>query len=431
MSVIFKQLSTDEVKKRLQYQNVHLIDVRPVDAYNGWALQGETHSGHIPGAKSLPFSWTKYVDWIEMVHRKNLLPQNEVVLYGYPDDDLERVANLFNKSGFEKVSLYPAFLSEWVTDRQLPLEKLSRYQNLVPASWLKELISGGRPQHYNNDKFVVIHAHYRNRDAYLSGHVPGATDMDTLAVEAPETWNRRSPDELKKAFEENGITADTTVVVYGKFLFPDNADEFPGSAAGDIGAIRIALIMMYAGVKDVRVLNGGFQSWKDAGYEIEYQDRPKQPVSNFGAQIPARPELFVDLPEAKEMLASPHAELVCVRSWPEYIGEVSGYNYIKPKGRIPGAIFADCGSDAYHMENYRNFDHTTREYQEIEAIWKSNGITPDKHLAFYCGTGWRGSEAWFNAWLMGWPNVSVYDGGWFEWSADPSNPIETGVPEKK
>jgi len=30
---------------------------------------------------------------------------------------------------------------------------------------------------------------------------------------------------------------------------------------------------------------------------------------------------------------------------------------------------------------------------------------------------------------MGWPRVSVYDGGWFEWSNDPENPFETGVPE--
>jgi thiosulfate/3-mercaptopyruvate sulfurtransferase len=80
------------------------------------------------------------------------------------------------------------------------------------------------------------------------------------------------------------------------------------------------------------------------------------------------------------------------------------------------------------MENYRNVDHTTREFHETEEIWMNNGITPDKHLAFYCGTGWRGSEAWFNAWLMGWPRVSVYDGGWFEWSNDPENPFETGVP---
>lgn len=185
---------------------------------------------------------------------------------------------------------------------------------------------------------------------------------------------------------------------------------------------------MFAGVKDVRVLNGGFQSWKDEGFEISYNDEPKNIINDFGKIIPENPHLAVDTPEAKELIKSPKAELVCVRSYPEYIGEVSGYNYIEKKGRIPGAVFADCGSDAYHMENYRNLDHTTREFNEIVDNWKKDGITPDKHLAFYCGTGWRGSEAWFNAWLMGWPNVSVYDGGWFEWSNDPDNPTETGTP---
>jgi thiosulfate/3-mercaptopyruvate sulfurtransferase len=278
---------------------------------------------------------------------------------------------------------------------------------------------------------VIFHAHYRNREAYLTDHIPGAIDMDTLALEDPETWNRRSPEELKKALEQHGITHDTTVILYGKYMTPDNADDFPGSAAGHIGAIRNAFIMMYAGVKDVRVLNGGFQSWKDAGFEISNEDVPKTQIADFGATIPVQPKLAVDVPEAKEIIKSDKANLVCVRSWPEYIGEVSGYNYIEKKGRIPGAVFGNCGTDAYHMENYRNLDHTTREYHEIEEIWEKIGITADKHNAFYCGTGWRGSEAFYNAWLMDWPKVSVFDGGWFEWSNDPKNPFETGVPEKK
>ena len=47
------------------------------------------------------------------------------------------------------------------------------------------------------------------------------------------------------------------------------------------------------------------------------------------------------------------------------------------------------------------------------------GITPDKRVAFYCGTGWRTSETWFYAYLMGWDRIAVYNGGWFEWSQDP------------
>lgn len=411
-------------------QNVKIIDVRPVEAYNGWRLQREKRNGHIAGAKSLPAKWLKYIDWIEIVRHKEILPEHKIIVYGYSPEETQKVAERFEKSGYKNVSVYPHFVEEWTANPDLPMQKLERYKNLVSAEWVNELISGGNPAEYENDKFVLVHSHYRNREAYLSGHIPGAIDMDTLALEAPETWNRRSPEELKSSLEAHGITADTTVVLYGKYMDPDNDDEFPGSAAGDIGAIRSAFIMLYAGVKDVRVLNGGFQSWQDVGFETSFTDEPKKPVADFGVSIPQKPELAVDTPEAKEMIAAATAELVCVRSWPEYIGEVSGYNYIKARGRIPGAVFADCGSDAYHMENYRNVDHTTREFHEIAENWINNGITPDKHLAFYCGTGWRGSEAWFNAWLMGWPRVSVYDGGWFEWSNDPDNPYETGVPEK-
>lgn len=423
-----KEITTTELKERAA-AGARVIDVRAVDAYNGWKLQNESRGGHIKGAKSLPVKWTKYMDWIEIVRHKEIQPEEEIILYGYNEKESEKVAENFSKAGYDNLYIYKKFLSEWVADESNPMEKLPNYRQLVPAEWVHKLISGEKPKEYENEKFVVVHSHYRNRDAYLSGHIPGAIDMDTNALESPETWNRRSPGEIKETLEKHGINADTTVVLYGKFMFPDNADEFPGSAAGDIGAIRNAFIMMYAGVKDVRVINGGFQSWEDAGYKVSTEDVSKKPVEDFGAEIPAKPELAVDVPQAKEMLAAKDAELVCVRSYPEYVGEVSGYNYIEAKGRIPGAVFADCGSDAYHMENYRNVDHTTREFHEVAEIWKKNGITPNKHLAFYCGTGWRGSEAWFNAWLLGWPQVSVYDGGWFEWSNDPSNPYETGEPE--
>jgi thiosulfate/3-mercaptopyruvate sulfurtransferase len=412
----------------LELEETKVIDVRPVEAYNGWKLNNESRGGHIKNAKSLPSKWLKYIDWIETVRHKNILPGDNIVIYGYTREETDNVAVRFRQSGYENISVYKHFVDEWASNTDLPMQKLERYTQLVSAEWVNRLISDGAPDEYDNDKFVVVHSHYRNRDAYLSGHIPGAIDMDTLALESPETWNRRSPEELKSALEQHGITHDTTVVLYGKFMFPNNDDPFPGSAAGDIGAIRNAFIMMYAGVKDVRVLNGGFQSWQDAGLEISKEDVPKKPVAEFGAEIPVNPHLAVDTPEAKRMILAASAELVCVRSWPEYIGEVSGYNYIEKKGRIPGALFADCGSDAYHMENYRNVDHTAKEFHEIADNWLKSGITPDKHLAFYCGTGWRGSEAWFNAWLMGWPNVSVYDGGWFEWSNDPENPFETGNP---
>lgn len=429
MNNLFNEISTQYLFSILNNENTKIIDIRPINAYNGWRLKNEKRGGHIKGAKSLPIKWSNYIDWIEIVRSKQIIPENNIIIYSYTKEESEKVAKIFQKAGYTNIQIYNHFIDEWSAKENYSMEHLARYNQLVSSEWVKDLLDGKNPTEYNNNKFIVVHSHYRNRKAYLSGHIPDAIDMDTLALEAPETWNRRSPEELKKALEKHGITSDTTVILYGKYMSPDNDDEFPGSAAGHIGAIRNNFIMLYAGVKDVRVLNGGFQSWKDAGFEISTVDEPKNPVKEFGTIIPAQPQLAVDIPEAKEMLKSKDANLVCVRSWPEYIGELSGYNYIEKTGRIPGAVFGNCGTDAYHMENYRNLDHTTREFHEIAEIWKEVGITPDKHNAFYCGTGWRGSEAFYNAYLMGWPRVSVFDGGWFEWSNDAMNPFEKGIPE--
>ena len=423
------RVSTRELLELLPDPGLRLLDVRPIDAYNGWRLRGEARGGHIAGARALPRRWADYLDWIEIVRAKGIAPEHALVLYGYDAAEAETVGSLFVRSGYEDVSLYHDFLGQWCPDERLPMEHLPRYRHLVPPEWLHGLITDGTAPERADGPYVVGHAHYRPTGDYERGHIPGALDLDTNKLESTETWNRRSPAEVRQVLQDLGIDADTTVVLYGRFSSPANSDPFPGSAAGQIAAFRCAFIMLWAGVRDVRVLNGGLQSWEDAGYEVTTTPGEPHPVADFGAEIPAAPRYAVDLPEAKAILAADDANLVCVRSWPEYIGDVSGYNYIAKKGRIPGAVFAECGSDAYHMENYRHLDHTNREYGEIAAAWQASGITPDKHNAFYCGTGWRGSEAFFNAWLMGWPRVSVYDGGWFEWSSDDRNPIATGVPE--
>jgi len=429
MSKEILSLTTAEVQAAVNQNDTILVDLRAVEAYNGWRLEGESRGGHIRGARSLPFSWTRWIDWIEVVRSKGIAPDKKVILYAYRSPDARMAAQRFLDSGYGQVWVYEHFVDEWTSDPQLPMEHLERYKHLVYPQWLKTLLDGGRPPEFEGEDFVLCHGHYQNPEDYEKGHIPGALSLDTNTLESTETWNRRHPEEIKATLENLGIRASTTVILYGRFSFPDNNDPFPGSSAGHLGSIRAAFILMYAGVRDVRILNGGIRSWEEAGYPVSQEACQVVRRGDFGLQIPARPELAVDIPEAKEILTSDDANLVSVRSWPEYIGELSGYNYIEKKGRIPGSVFGNCGTDAYHMENYRNLDHTTREYHEIAAIWEEVGVVPEKHNAFYCGTGWRGSEAWLNAWLMGWPRVSVFDGGWFEWSNDPSNPYETGLPK--
>jgi len=405
-----------------------LLDVRPVAAFNGWRLRGEARGGHVPGARSLPREWTRYLDWVDVVESRQLDLGRPIALYGYSADDTEDMAEKLQRLGFGEIHRYDGFIEEWSADTSRPLHRLQRYRQLVHPAWLHALVHDQSAEQLPPAGAVICHAHFNNPADYEAGHIPGAISLDTNTLESPETWNRREPHELQETLQRLGIRHDTTVILYGRCSHPTYDLPHPGQNAGQLAAMRCALIMLYAGIEDVRVLNGGIHSWLAAGYALSTEPSAAYPASDFGTEIPAHPEYIVDLPTARRLIGSPDAELVSVTSWREFIGEFSGYHYIEKRGRIPGAVFGNCGSDAYHMENYRNLDHTTREFPALARNWATAGIIPEKHVAFYCGTGWRASEAFMNAWLMGWPRISIYDGGWYEWSADPRNPIALGLP---
>ena len=426
-------VSVADLRARLDDPGTVVVDARPIAAYNGWRRHGEARGGHVPGAVALPWSWLPSLDDAEaerQLRAKGILGAATVVVYGDGSADASVLATRIRAEGHADVRVLEPGWPAWAAEPSLPLERLPRFDRLVDPDWLQAVLDGDRPEAAPAGPALLFHVNFGVPEEYADGHLPGAVYLDTNRLEDPADWNRRSAGELEATLLALGIGHDTTVVLYGRDTEGDANEKWPGRRAGQIAATRAALILRYAGVDDVRILDGGYDRWVRAGHPIEAVTREPSPVPSFGVAIPRRPELIVDIAEAKAILADPaHAALVSVRTWREQIGAVSGYNYIGPAGRISGDVWGNCGSDAYHMQHYRTVDNTMRAYPEIAANWAAAGITPDKHVAFYCGTGWRASETWFYAYLMGWPRVAVYDGGWFEWSRDPAaNPIEVGVP---
>ncbi len=425
-------VSTSELHRRLG-PDLTIVDVRPLPAYNGWRLGGESRGGHIPGAASFPAAWLEDIDEVEverLLEEKDIVPGREVVLYG-DERDVSAFRSRLIGLGHSQFRIQELGWPDWADDPALPTERLPNYERLVHPEWLAQLLEGRAPEAAPPGPFLLFHVNFGVPEEYEETHLPGALYLDTNLLENPVGWNRRSPGELDAALRGLGITYDTTVVVYGRDTEGDADEKWPGRRAGQISACRAALILLYCGVRDVRVLDGGYDAWVRSGNPLETTPREPTPAPSFGMSIPRRPEVIVDIDEAKQILADPRgAALVSVRTWSEHVGEVSGYNYIRPAGRIAGDVWGNCGSDAYHMQHYRNADNTMRAYPEIAANWAEAGITPDKWVAFYCGTGWRASETWFYAYLMGWQRIAVYDGGWHEWSQDPiANAIEVGEPE--
>ncbi|EQK58893.1 sulfurtransferase [Clostridioides difficile] len=194
-----------------------------------------------------------------------------------------------------------------------------------------------------------------------------------------------------------------------------------------MASYRLAVILRYIGVKDVRVLNGGTNSWLSAGYELEFISNPKHSCTNFGADIPVNSQLIVTTSELRQKLKEKNKFiLVDNRTWDEHIGKVSGYTYYDKKGRIPGALYGHSGSDSVSLEEYRNIDNTMRNKYEILEMWDKENIDVNKQLIFMCGSGWRAAEVLTYANVIGVENTSLYSDGWMGWSLDNSNLIEVG-----
>lgn len=134
--------------------------------------------------------------------------------------------------------------------------------------------------------------------------------------------------------------------------------------------------------------------------------------------------------QARALSQQADGTLASIRSHAEFIGATSGYSYIDACGELPGACWGRAGvaGDVNSMSDYQHPDGRMKEAAVIRTFWADAGIVPSKQTAFYCGTGWRASLAFFYARAMGWPRISVFDGGWFEWSSAPAHPWSTLLP---
>src|SRR6266852_7315011 len=212
-------ISADELRWRLDDPSLTTVDVRPLPAYNGWRPNGEARGGHILGAVAFPRAWLSSVDDVEverLLHAKNIIPSQEVVLYGDNAEDVSAVRTRLTDLGHTGVRTYEHGWAEWAADESLPVERLPNYDKLVHTEWLRQVLEGGRPEAAPAGPFLLFHVNFGVPEEYEEGHIPGALYLDTNLLESREDWNRRSPEELEQALGSLGINHDTTVILYGR-----------------------------------------------------------------------------------------------------------------------------------------------------------------------------------------------------------------------
>jgi thiosulfate/3-mercaptopyruvate sulfurtransferase len=269
-------------------------------------------------------------------------------------------------------------------------------QVIVDTQWLDDRL---------DDPSVRIVEIEMSPDRYQDAHIPSAVFWNIMAdLLLPDLRHNLDANHIERLLSRSGITNETTVVAYG---------SYPGTGAW------IFWLLKLFGHSDVRVLNGGHQKWMADGRPVNSKFSTLAPVEYRAKPLDTNLRVLAD--EVKTAIDRPDQVLLDVRTLQEYQGE---YFLMKPPeeteraGHIPRAI---------HLEHTLtlNEDGTFKSMSELQALFTSRGITPDKEIFPYCAIGGRSAYTWFILkYLLGYPNVRNYDGSWNEWSRLPDALIE-------
>ena len=71
-------------------------------------------------------------------------------------------------------------------------------------------------------------------------------------------------------------------------------------------------------------------------------------------------------------------------------------------------------------------DNSFKQGAELRALFGEAGVDLQKSLVATCGSGVTACVILFGAHLLGKTDLSLYDGSWSEWGADPDTPKAQG-----
>jgi thiosulfate/3-mercaptopyruvate sulfurtransferase len=250
--------------------------------------------------------------------------------------------------------------------------------------------------------FVILDA--RRKAEYLVGHVPGAQWVDAAAwargfgKDGKATWAGR--------FGALGIDTKSKVVIY--------------DAVQNKDAARLWWILRYWGVKDVRLLNGGWNAYKSSGGELS-KDVPE--VKSVNPELTAQADRLATKDDLlKAIKEKALGQLVDSRSKEEHCGESTT---AARNGAIP---------DAKHLEWSDTLDSKTGRFKSPDAlakVFKDAGIDVTKPATTYCQSGGRASVMAFALELAGGKPARNYYRSWAEWGNDEKTPVIKPEPKKK
>jgi thiosulfate/3-mercaptopyruvate sulfurtransferase len=276
----------------------------------------------------------------------------------------------------------------------------------ISTDWLKD--------HLDDEDLTILDVQPNVHD-YIMGHIPHAIYMNEGLLRSaceglPAVYVL--PESIQPVLSCSGLEPDIPVIVYS------GAGRYSKCTRGlgdGLEQPMMAYALLRYGLRQVYILDGGIEKWKDDGGELT-KAYPLCQRSDFTVRV--RKDFFVEYVEFKRTKDNPDVVVFDARPAEFYEG-----SKIWPKpGHIPGAISLPW-RDFMTEENPR----LLKPDEEIREMVAETGLTQDKMVYVYCGTGREATnEFLILKWYIGHENVKIYEGSFTEWTAHPENHTVTG-----
>jgi thiosulfate/3-mercaptopyruvate sulfurtransferase len=250
------------------------------------------------------------------------------------------------------------------------------------------------------------------RKHFAARRIPGSVyvDLDTELAAEPTPSAGRHPlpdvDALQAAARRWGVSSDAGVVV-----LDDN---------GGLAAARAWWLLRWAGVADVRVLDGGLRAWEAEGYPVDDESVPVRVPAEGDVVLRPGQLPTLDADEAAELART--GLLLDARAGERYRGEVEP---VDPRaGHIPGAVSAPTSENLTPDGVFRSAEELRARFTEYGAPAAAEAEADA--LGVYCGSGVTAAHQILALHIAG-IDAALYPGSWSQWSGDPERPVATGA----
>lgn len=247
-----------------------------------------------------------------------------------------------------------------------------------------------------NESTVIIDVRTTGEETYKQSHIPKSLYLDVKEDLTGENSFLPNMERLANKLGDLGISNDQTIVLY------DHGDHR--------AATKAWVILRYIGHDSIKILNGGFKAWTDAGNEVT-NVLPIFAPTIYTVRI--QKDIIVNMEQVKMSLELENVSLIDSRSHDRYTGKVEPT--YKKGGHIPGA-------KNYHAKLVLNETGLWKTRKDLQEHFKD--LPQNEEIMVSCGSG---NSACLNLVALieaGFENVKIYPGGFSEWIKDERNRVE-------